>query len=416
MALEVDKEWRKKEESLQDIIKKYPTVSPFIIIATDVQRRGVDFTDAALAKVNQSIHQLNKEKDPRKETREAPASLLLRDGTSIIVHESRTRTQRDPYIVDAADDKIVLVDQDQVIEEAEYWQKPEFFDKFTSRGTPMSEVVGARPQRFNLLVNKCCHFWDQPGHGCKYCAIGANGVKFKDSPNELINLDDVRETVQELIKEKGRYVGICLTGGSVLSGNELLDDELEAYISVLQAIGSVFKVKRFPVQVNSTAFNRRQLERLYDETGISFYTTDLEVFDEKLYNWICPGKAAYIPFGEWKQRLYDAVDIFGKGNVNTGIVSGVEFAQPNGFQSEEEALKVDLELTEELASNGVGVKEDVWSIAPNSIFFNQSAPSLDYYVRLTKGIYDILKKYDISTQMDNYRRCGMHPNTNLDRI
>jgi hypothetical protein len=71
MALEVDKEWRKKEESLQDIIKKYPTVSPFIIIATDVQRRGVDFTDAALAKVNQSIHQLNKEKDPRKEDRKS---------------------------------------------------------------------------------------------------------------------------------------------------------------------------------------------------------------------------------------------------------------------------------------------------------------------------------------------------------
>ena len=55
-----DAEWRKKEESLWEIIEKYPDVSPFIIIQNDVQRRGVFYTDAALALVDPEIHQLTK--------------------------------------------------------------------------------------------------------------------------------------------------------------------------------------------------------------------------------------------------------------------------------------------------------------------------------------------------------------------
>ena len=57
MAVEIDKDWRKKEESYWEIKKKYPTVSPFVITQIDVQRRGVEYTDAALDKVDPAIHQ-----------------------------------------------------------------------------------------------------------------------------------------------------------------------------------------------------------------------------------------------------------------------------------------------------------------------------------------------------------------------
>lgn len=416
MATVIDKEWRKKEPGLKEIINKYPTVSPFIIIQIDVQRRGVHYTDQALEKLDTNIHKVTTSKNKQGEVRVTPASFLLRDGTSVVVSETSTQTHREPYTIDVVNDKIVIVDQDNVIEEVEYWEKPKYFDKFTSRGTPMSEVVDARPQRFSVAMSRYCHFWSVPGQGCKYCSIGSSGVKYRNTDNDRVNIQDLTETMQELIKEKGRYVGVILTGGSILSGKELCDDELEGYIEALQAIGSVIGVKKFPSQVNSTALSEKQLLRLYEETGLTSYTTDLEAFDEEIYKWVCPGKAAHISFDEWKNRLYKAVEIFGKGYVNTGIVSGVELATPHGFKTEEEALKVDLDVAEELASHGVGLKHDVWHVAPNSIFFQQTTPSLDYYVHLTKGFYDIMRKYDIRTEMDSYRKCGMHPNINLDRI
>lgn len=416
MARVIDKEWRKKEESFREIVKKYPDISPFIITQLDVQRRGVTFTSAALDRVDPSVHQTRPLGD-----RLAPDSLLLRDGTSIITNftfatSDGTISGRDPYLVDVVDGKIVLTDNGDVIDEVIYWEKPEYYDKVTSFGNRMGTIIKARPQRFHLDVNHYCHFWDVAGEGCKYCGIGAEGHKYKGACNEHVNYDEVREVMQELIKEKGRYTGFILTGGSVLSGKELCDDELEQYIQAMHAVGSVFEAKKFPSQINSTALNTRQLERLYNETGLTSYTTDLEVFDEEVHKWVCPGKARLVPFKEWKKRLFEAVPIFGKGQVNTGIVSGVELAEPHGFKSEAEAIARNLETAEELTSHGVGLKHDVWNVVPNSIFRNQSTPSLDYYVQITKGFYELNLKYGINTEMDDYRKCSMHANINLDRI
>jgi len=413
---ERDPDWRKKEESYREIVKKYPDVSPFVITQIDVQRRGVFYTDAALERLNPAIHQISKLVLAVHEGRGIPTSLLLRDGTSIIISETSTQTPRDPYTVDVVDGKTVLTDNGDIIDEVEYWEKPKFYDKVTSRGTPMSQVIDARPQRYTVYISKYCHSWTIPEHGCKYCGIGASGIKFKGTDRERFHPQDLRETMREMIREKGRFVGGILTGGSVSTGAEPFDDEVEGYIAALKIMGEFFETRRFPIQVNSSAFTRKQLERLYRETGVASYTSDMEVFDEEIYKWICPGKAANISYAEWKRRLYDAVEIFGKGQVNTGIVGGVELATPHGFKSEEEALKTNFEQAEELTAHGVGVKHNVWNVTPGAIFFNQSNPSLDYYVRLTKGFYEIVKKAGISTDMDSYRKCGMHPETNLDRI
>lgn len=415
MGIEIKKDWRKHELSLSEVIEKHKDISKFNIIKTDVQRRGGTFTKAAIDAVDLNVHHINMHAYAADKTI-LPESFLLRDGTSVVTSFTDTVNDREPYIIDVVDGKTVLIDEGKVIEEIIYWEKPDYFDKFTSSGKPMWQIVGARPQRFDIFPNKNCHFWDKPGNGCKYCNLCATYHKSKEKIPEHLDIQDISETVEELLKEKGRYVSVVITGGSVLSGKEIFDDELEYYIKVINAVGQHFNTKRFPCQLNGSAFNERQLERLYNETGITYYTTDLEVFDEEKFNWICPGKAELVGFSEWKNRLYKAVEIFGKGNVNTGIVSGVELAKPYGFKTEEDAIKAAIEQGEELASHGVGLKHDVWRVAPGSVFFNQSTPSLDYYVSITKGFDKIVRKYNISVDMDSYRRCGNHPNTDLGRI
>ena len=186
--------------------------------------------------------------------------------------------------------------------------------------------------------------------------------------------------------------------------------------NILQRIGKNFGGKRFPSQLIGTAFNRKQLQRIHDETGLMSYTADIEVLNAELFDWICPGKSARIGYEEWKDRLYQAVDIFGRGYVNTGLVAGVEMAKPNGFTSEDESLGKVLEEAEELCRHGVSPVGCVWTVGPGSIFFNQETPSLEYYVRLSKGLDGLRRKYGISVDMDNYRRCGNHPDSDLSRI
>lgn len=349
-------------------------------------------------------------RDPK--TKSVPESLILKDGTTIITDP--TPLEQNPYVVDYRDGKFVLVDKDEVVEEVGFWEKPDYYGKFTSSGTPMDSIVFARPQRLNITPTSYCHFWKND-NGCKYCDLvphlREDGViKKKLSPQ------DAYETVREAIKQKGRFTNICMTMGSDVNGKTPFDAEVEYYIEILQAIGKNFQESRFPSQVITTALNEDQLARLYNETGLSSYTSDIEVLNEDLFKWICPGKEEWVGYKEWKRRLVAAVDIFGKGNVNSGIVGGVELAKPKGFKTEEEGLKHTLEEAEDLISKGVSIVYIVWVPRPLSFFKDQKNASLEYYVKLTIGLNALREKYGLTIDFDDYRRCGNHPNSDLLRV
>ncbi|MGX8709009.1 MAG: radical SAM protein [bacterium] len=412
--------WREDELSLQEVIKKYPDVSPFVILKTDVQRRGVDFTQRAIDAVDPDrdavvYRGIYSEKNDR-----IPNGLILRDGTTIladrVVSSSGFNGGRDPYLIDIVDGKAVLTDEGKVIEEVGYWPKPDYFDKVTSSGKPMWQVLVARPQRMDINLYQNCDFWKDTGMGCKFCPIAATYSKTKKVKCEHLDYQDVAEAVAEALKQPGRFRMIQLCSGSLLGGEELLDDEIDQYITMLKLLEKNFSHKKVMTQLISTAHNERQLRRLHEETILTGYTADIEVLDEEIFNWICPGKAKYIGYQEWKRRLYQAAEIFGPGAVNTGIVSGVELVKPNGFRSEEEALEKGLAEAEELARHGVGVAQTVYRVAEGSYFQKQKAASLDYLTAFAKGLDTLQRKYRLEAYFDDYRTCGNHPNTDLARI
>ena len=407
-----------REPELGEIIARYPEIPPLTIIKIDVQRRGVHYTDRAVQVLDSAKHQqrsaaLFGSRDGK--LTPLPESLLFRDGTTVLTDP--TPIEDNPYQVDFIDGELVITDQGKVIENVEYWPIPDFFNKTTSSGTPMKYVATARPQRINVMPSSYCHFW-KDDKGCKYCDI-VNYLRHEKSelgvPAKL-NLNDVKETIQEAVKQPGRFSTICLTAGSDTRGAVPFDEEVDYYIRLLKAIGENFTTKKFPSQLIGTAFTENQLVRLYEETGLMSYTADIEVLNEKLFNWICPGKAEWIGYREWQQRLIRAVDIFGRGNVNTGIVGGVELARPHGFISEDDALQHTLEEAEYLASHGVSTVSMVWVVRPKSFFSDQKNASLDYYVRLTRGLQALRLKYGLSVDFDDYRRCGNHPDSDLMRL
>jgi len=406
-----------KESELELVLEQHSDFPRLIAVKIDAQRRGVHYTERALATVDSSVQMrspyLFGSRDG--EIKDLPESLLLRDGTTILTDP--TPLAQNPYLVDLVDGRLALVDGGKLVEHIELWPKPLYYDKKTSSGLPMSHIVSARPQRLNVFQSSYCQFWAEDD-GCKFCDIVTHT---KQQKNELgvpsrLKPEDISETIREAIKEPGRFTSICLTSGSVLKGAELFDREVDFYIETLQAIGENFATKKFPSELISSAFNERQLARLYEETGLTSYTSDLEVLGEDKFNWVCSGKAKWVGYGEWKQRLIRAVDIFGRGNVGTGLVGGVELAKPHGFTSESDALKSTLEEAESLAEHGVTSFYIVWVPRPGSYFKDQQNPSLDYFVRLAQGLHDLRVKYKLPIDYNDYRRCGNHPDSDLSRL
>lgn len=314
----------KQEPGLREIIKMYPEISPFIIIKIDAQRREIEFSNAALAKVNPEIHQVKVRSISREADALLPVALMLRDGTSIITRSNDRLKIRKPLEIDVDDEDIVIKDNGEVLEKIYFWEKPDYYDKKTNKGTPMWKVVNARPQRLDINPFQFCQLWEGENWGCKFCGIA--GTYKSCSKPKFLDIEDIDDTISEALKEEGRYTNIFLTGGILKTGKELFDDEVDYYIKILEIIGKKFSVKRFPSQLLGAAYSEKQLMRIYRNTGLMSYSANIEVLDEKMFRWICPGKHALIGYEKWKERLYQAVEIFGRGYVNTGIVCGIEMA------------------------------------------------------------------------------------------
>lgn len=408
-----------RELTLSEVVAKYPGVPPLIILKTDVQRRGVFYSDRALSVLDAARHAVTGThifgtRDGKLAPR--PESLLLRDGTSIIT--TPTPLEQNPYIVDLLDGNPWLFDGGDPIEEVEYWPAPAYYAKLSRSGVPMKNIVSARPQRLNIFPYRYCTFWNN-AKGCAFCDIVSQLKKGREALKIPARLDpaEVAEVVAEALKEKGRFSTLFLTSGSVTSGRKKpFDDEVDFYIAILKEVGKLFRTPKYPSQIIATAFAEDQLERLYRETGLTSYTADLEVLDERLFGQFCPGKAEWIGYKEWKRRLVRAVGIFGRGRVGTGIVAGIELTRPHGYASEEEALARNLEEAEELAEQGVTTVYIVWSPRPGTPLGDQKNASLDYYVALAWGFHRLRRKHNLSVTFDDYRRCGNHPDTDLDRL
>ena len=400
------------------MVARYPEVPRLIVIKIDAQRRGVYYSKEALSVFDPLTHQartlaLFGSRDG--EVTAKPEALLLRDGTSVLADP--TPPSRNPYVVDVVDGRLALTDGGKVIEEVTYWTRPAFYGKRTAFGTLMEHVVTARPQRLNVFPSGYCHFWAND-KGCQYCDIVNH---HKQSVKELkaparVRGQEVAEVVRESLLEKGRYTTVCLTAGSDTRGHATFDTEVDFYEEVLAAITEVFGGRPFPSQLISSAFDLKQLERLKTRTGLMSWTSDLEVLNAKLFAWICPGKEEWVGYARWKQRLIDSVSIFGRGRVATGIVGGVELAKPNGYASEDEALERTLEEADWLGEQGVSVISTVWNPRPGSKFKDQQVPSLDYYVRLARGLHEVRVRHQLNIDFDDYRRCGNHPDTDLSRL
>jgi hypothetical protein len=412
------------ELSLNELVNKYPDVSRFVVLKLDVQRRGLKITEKALNAVQEPLYNQGiggglypySVKDKDVSGRVFPGPLLLRDATSVIV--SVGYKYDNPYTVDYIDGKFFIYDGKQ-IDEVDFTPRPDFYGKKTSRGVPMGSIASARPQRLSISTYRYCHYWDT-GDQCKYCSIFTDLEEQRQLTDEKfpreIDPEDIYETVKEALKEPGRFSQIELGGGSDYSGEPPYENHVNRYIKALQAIGRNFKARRFPSQIVANAFTKKQIKRIYDETGLSSYCPDIEVWDEKLFKWICPGKEKWFGRDYWIRAALDAVDIFGKGNVYTNFVAGVEMAQPYGFKTIDEALKSNFEACEFFAKHGVNYLSIVWRPWKSSKLAGQKQPPLEYYVRLVQGLHDIKKAYGLTADGDDYKHCGNHGDSDLARI
>lgn len=112
--------------------------------------------------------------------------------------------------------------------------------------------------------------------------------------------------------------------------------------------------------------------------GIKQVQYNLEVIGEKTFAYHCPGK---LPYTQFKEKLVEAVDIMGRGNVRSNFVLGL---QP---------IDELLEGVSELAALGVVADYSIFQPKRSTPLEHFPSPSMDTIVAFTTKLADLYKKY-----------------------
>jgi hypothetical protein len=399
---------------IEAYFERYPEVPMEVIVKEDILRLGLRFTEAALEAARGcrpksyylfSFDRVTHDQMEREESSKVPDDIDFLAGPYNFKQTNvRVEIAQDtPYLIDAQDGQISLYEDERPLARVLYPPKPDYYNMTLEDGTSYGQVIPLLFGRMAFVtIYRFCQFWGAKEE-CKFCDMNVNlrdlmkKKKVRRDSDHVI-YDAVKDpnqvaTVLEgmyrnmFVDEKeslwNRMIGIILTAGTIkttLKGLKPTDFYLQYVRAIREKIGN-----RIPIILIVEPGEETDIKRLY-EAGVSSYNPNIEVWDKRMFQILCPGKEKYIG---------KAVDIFGQGNVSPNFVMGVEMARPWGFKDVDAAVNSTTEGFDYLMSKGVVPHPDSWCIEPRSALGGHPPIPLDYYIKMDKAWYELWTKYDL---------------------
>jgi hypothetical protein len=206
-------------------------------------------------------------------------------------------------------------------------------------------------------------------------------------------VEEVLEALEIVAASDGDSRAYTVTGGSItskLNGKS----EVEFYLRYPEAIE-----KRFPgrwiSKVVVQALPKHEVRMLRD-AGVQIYHPNYEIWDKKLFETLCAGKARQIGRDEWIRRILDAATVFPPSHVIPNFVAGIEMAAPSGFATVDEAIASTSEGLDFFMSHGISPRFTTWCPEPlSALGKDRQGAALEYHVRLLRAYRDMHAKHKL---------------------
>lgn len=291
----------------------------------------------------------------------------------------------DLSIVKSGEAYLLIEGEDEVLDEVLFEHKPAFYNKKTSDGRPMSRIVQALSKgRLQITYSNECSLKDK-GMDCLFCNINDTKNRFAELENiEWKNPQQIGETLAEAFSEG--YHGFNLTGGFVPERREV-----EYYLDVIESVIGHAGTEDVHGMACVGAPSDLSVIEKYKEAGYQHIATNIEIWDENIFKSICPGKVQICGgHDHWLEALKHEVEVFGKGNVRSCLVAGLE---------PKESL---MEGVEYLASIGVIAYPSIWKPCIGSALEGHRSPVSEWHQEVAARTYQIHKKYGFTLEQSYY--------------
>lgn len=267
----------------------------------------------------------------------------------------------------------IVKDGKRVVENIRFAKRADYYSKKTSDGADMRTIAQdyGYGNIFIVYSNECC--LKEKGQDCLFCNINATKDLYGEDQNiNWKNVTEIAETVQECYGNG--YNHLTVSGGFVPERREV-----DYYADIAEAIQDKLGVEDFNGTACVGAPEDLSVIEKYKEAGFSSIATNIEIWDEKMFEVICPGKSQMCGGRKnWIATLDRELEVFGKFHVRSTLVSGIE---------PKESL---IEGIDTLVSKGICALPSQWYVNVGSALEGHRTPDPDWHwdvFEKTKAIY-----------------------------
>lgn len=269
---------------------------------------------------------------------------------------------------------------EQQLAEIQLYLRPPLLDLTTSDGEHFDHIAAFTPEGgLNVCFSNECDLKNS-GEDCKYCNINSTADAYRSQNIFLKSPRQVGEVYAAAYQE-GWANHINLTGGFIPERREV-----DYYLDIAEEI----RERTGLPQIHGTAVigapHDLKIIDKYKEAGYTALSINIEIWDRDIFKAICPGKEKRCGGRDhWVKALEYAAEVFGKGNVRSNIVAGIE---------PKESILAGVDY---LASKGIICYAGAWIPNPGSELEGHRSPEVAWHYDLTLKVAAIFKKYGFTT-------------------
>jgi len=222
---------------------------------------------------------------------------------------------------------------------------------------------------------------------CCYCGYGRFDRRSEllgQVPGEPALPADVYRRLGEIMRaaaEGSEARHIYVTGGSMLSPEQEAERYLPIIETVRRAVGDGMRVV-----AGSGAVSPADSQRFKD-AGADACCYNLEAWDAATFAACCPGKAMAVGRERWIDYLLGAVEVFGRTNVGSAFVAGLELLPPGPAMSPAAMLASITEGAAFLLDHGVvPLYSPLWPVA-GTAYGEHDGIDAELFVRLQVALH-----------------------------
>jgi hypothetical protein len=312
-------------------------------------------------------------------TKRIPQETYLTDGVVVAVNSK----QNSPWKLIYRDSTYRLIGKQDIDIEVTFPHRPHFFECVTPNGIrcdSIANLYGGSSLAF-FTPSTCYYFND--GHECRFCSLKPNRSEQQIfiptiSPALASSVLQIAlETDAALLKQ------IMLVGGNVPNYDQGFRRHLEIAAALDEEQISLPVERRLETHIATMPPWDFGLFTVLNDLNARV-TMNIEVFDEHLFEVICPGKTRLYGRKQLLKALEHAANVVSGMRVHSILIAGLE-----PVHSTIAGMKY-------LASIGVNPIINVFHNDRGSVYENHPRPSYEQLLEIAYALQEVYKEYHLT--------------------